>query len=97
MAGNGADGPILQLENVGVTYRGGVTALRATSVAFRGGEFAVLLGRSGAGKSTLLRTINFLVPPTTGRVVSREFGALGPPIRYASTGGAPRRSSSSIS
>lgn len=69
---------ILRLDNVGVTYSGGVTALRATRLAFRSGEFTVLLGRSGAGKSTLLRTINYLVPPTTGRVVSREFGALGP-------------------
>lgn len=69
---------ILQIDNVSVTYPGGVMALRPTRLAFRRGEFTVLLGRSGAGKSTLLRTINHLVPPTTGRVVSREFGALGP-------------------
>lgn len=77
MAANGADGPIVQLENVGVTYPGGVTALHATNISLHSGEFTVLLGRSGAGKSTLLRTINYLVPPTTGRVVSREFGVLG--------------------
>jgi phosphonate transport system ATP-binding protein len=78
MAGIGADGAILRLDNVGVTYPGGVTALRATSIAFRSSEFVVLLGRSGVGKSTLLRTLNHLVPPTTGRIVSREFGELGP-------------------
>jgi phosphonate transport system ATP-binding protein len=78
MLGDRADAPTLQLDNVSVTYPGGVTALRATKIAFRSGEVTVLLGRSGAGKSTLLRTINYLVPPTTGRVVSREFGALGP-------------------
>lgn len=72
------EGAILQLDNVGVTYPGGVTALRQTRLAFRSGEFIVLLGRSGAGKSTLLRAINHLVPPTAGRVVSREFGTLGP-------------------
>jgi phosphonate transport system ATP-binding protein len=77
MAGNGADGAILRLDKVSVTYRGGVKALRATSIAFGRGEFVVLLGRSGAGKSTLLRAINHLVPPTTGQVVSREFGVLG--------------------
>ena len=69
---------ILQLDNVGVTYPGGVTALRATRLSFRRGEITVLLGRSGAGKSTLLRTVNHLVVPTTGHVISREFGALGP-------------------
>ena len=69
---------ILRLDNVGVTYPGGVTALRATRLTFCRGEFTVLLGRSGAGKSTLLRTVNHLVAPTTGRVISREFGTLGP-------------------
>src|SRR5579859_7007918 len=77
MQGNGADGAILRLDKVSVTYRGGVKALRATSIAFGRREFVVLLGRSGAGKSTLLRAINHLVPPTTGQVVSREFGVLG--------------------
>lgn len=70
--------PILRLDNVGVVYPGGVTALRQTTLAFGSSEFTVLLGRSGAGKSTLLRTINHLVRPTTGRIVSREFGVLGP-------------------
>ena len=78
MCGDAASRAILHLENVGVTYRNGVTALRQTTIAFRRGEFAVLLGRSGAGKSTLLRTINHLVQPTTGRIVSGEFGVLGP-------------------
>jgi phosphonate transport system ATP-binding protein len=78
MATSGAGSIILQLDNVSVTYPGGVTALRGTSIAFHSGEFVVLLGRSGAGKSTLLRAINHLVPPTSGRVVSREFGVLGP-------------------
>ncbi len=78
MAGNGADSTIIRLDNVGVTYPGGVMALCATSIAFRTREFVVLLGRSGAGKSTLLRALNHLVPPTTGHIVSREFGVLGP-------------------
>ncbi|OZO32634.1 phosphonate ABC transporter ATP-binding protein [Pseudomonas aeruginosa] len=46
-----------------VVYPGGVTALRDTSIAFRRGEFTVLLGLSGAGKSTLLRSLNRLVTP----------------------------------
>jgi phosphonate transport system ATP-binding protein len=88
---------ILRLDNVAVTYPGGVMALRGTTIGFRSGEFSVLLGRSGAGKSTLLRAINHLVSPTSGRIVSREFGVLGPADLLRHTGGARRRSSSSIS
>jgi phosphonate transport system ATP-binding protein len=75
--GNGADSAIVRLDKVSVTYSGGVKALRSTSIAFGRGEFVVLLGRSGAGKSTLLRTINHLVEPSSGQVVSHEFGVLG--------------------
>ena len=78
MCNDATSDTILRLDNVGVVYPGGVTALRQTTVAFGSSEFTVLLGRSGAGKSTLLRTINHLVRPTTGRIVSREFGVLGP-------------------
>lgn len=78
MRGNTEPDAIIRLENVGVTYANGVTALRQTTIAFRRGQFTVLLGRSGAGKSTLLRTVNHLVPPSTGRIVSGEFGVLGP-------------------
>jgi phosphonate transport system ATP-binding protein len=68
----------LRLEDVGVTYPGGLVALQAVTLIFQRGEFAVLLGLSGAGKSTLLRTLNFLVRPTRGRLISPEFGELGP-------------------
>lgn len=67
---------MLRIENMGVTYPGNVLALRPTTVDFLKGEFTVLLGLSGAGKSTLLRALNHLVIPTTGRVVSAEFGVL---------------------
>jgi phosphonate transport system ATP-binding protein len=72
------DGHLIRIDNVSVTYPGGHCALRAVTVGFRSGEMTALLGRSGAGKSTLLRTLNYLVPPTNGRVVSREFGTLAP-------------------
>lgn len=68
--------PVLRLENVGVTYPGGVVALRSANLQFREGEFTVLLGLSGAGKSTLLRTLNLLVQPTTGQVISPRLGPL---------------------
>lgn len=67
---------MLRIEDMGVTYPGNVLALRPTTVDFHKGEFTVLLGLSGAGKSTLLRSLNHLVLPTAGKVISAEFGAL---------------------
>ncbi|QIB50098.1 MULTISPECIES: phosphonate ABC transporter ATP-binding protein [Pseudomonas] len=67
---------VLRVDRLSVVYPGGVAALRDTSVAFRRGEFTVLLGLSGAGKSTLLRSLNRLVMPTDG-TVSSELGELG--------------------
>jgi len=67
---------MLRIEDMGVTYPGNVLALRPTTVDFNKGEFTVLLGLSGAGKSTLLRSLNHLVQPTAGKVVSAEFGDL---------------------
>lgn len=69
---------MLRLNNVGVTYPGGGVALQSASIEFRKGEFTALLGLSGAGKSTLLRSLNLLVRPTTGEIISPEFGVLGP-------------------
>lgn len=69
-------GLMLRIEKMGVTYPGNVLALRPTTVDFHKGEFTVLLGLSGAGKSTLLRSLNHLVLPTTGKVLSAELGVL---------------------
>lgn len=69
-------GLMLRIEKMGVTYPGNVLALRPTTVDFHKGEFTVLLGLSGAGKSTLLRSLNHLVLPTTGKVISAELGVL---------------------
>ncbi len=78
MAETDAADAILRLDDVGVTYPGGAAALQSATIAFRAGEFTVLLGKSGAGKSTLLRVMVHLVRPSTGGVVSRELGLLGP-------------------
>ncbi|MEO0447380.1 MAG: phosphonate ABC transporter ATP-binding protein [Verrucomicrobiota bacterium] len=66
----------IELKGVGVTYEGGFEALQPLDLQIQRGQVIVLLGRSGAGKSTLLRTMNMLVPPTCGLVVSSEFGPL---------------------
>lgn len=67
---------ILKVSNLGVTYPGGIEALRKTSINFNLGEFTVLLGLSGAGKSSLLRSLNHLVIPSSGKIISGEFGEL---------------------
>jgi len=63
-------------DGVSVTFAGGVRALASVSVAFRAGEFTVLLGRSGAGKSTLLRCLNGLVRPHAGAIRVPRLGTV---------------------
>lgn len=67
---------MINLDGVGVTYPDGTLALHPVDLAFRQGEFTVLLGLSGAGKSTLLRTLNQLVVPSSGTISSAELGAI---------------------
>jgi len=61
--------PSVVLRGVGTRYPGGVTALEPLSLTIPAGQFVALVGASGAGKSTLLRTLNGLVPATSGEVV----------------------------
>lgn len=70
---------IISLDQVGVSYSNGVTALDSVSLHLNRGEFAVVLGSSGAGKSTLLRTLNYLTRPTSGRIVVEGLGDLNQP------------------
>jgi phosphonate transport system ATP-binding protein len=67
---------MIKLEQVSVTYPGGLTALQPTSIEFREGEITVLLGASGAGKSTLLRCLNYLTRPTSGAIEVIGLGQL---------------------
>jgi phosphonate transport system ATP-binding protein len=59
---------MIRFDNVSVTYRGGVRALRDIDLTIEDGEFVVIVGLSGAGKSTLLRALNGLVPATEGSI-----------------------------
>ena len=45
-----------------------VAVLHDIDLAAESGEILALLGASGSGKTTLLRSINRLVPLTTGRI-----------------------------
>lgn len=70
---------ILQIDRVTVTYGHQITAVDSVSLTLHQGEFVVVLGASGAGKSTLLRVINYLQPPTRGRINAQGLGDLTQP------------------
>jgi phosphonate transport system ATP-binding protein len=59
---------MIRFDNASVVYPGGVHALRELTLEIADGEMMVIVGLSGAGKSTLIRTINGLVPLTSGDV-----------------------------
>lgn len=51
-----------------ITYH---EALSGINLQVNEGETLAILGRNGAGKSTLLKTMAQVLPPTTGRVITR--------------------------
>ncbi|KAB2807902.1 amino acid ABC transporter ATP-binding protein [Pimelobacter simplex] len=60
--------PLLALDGVCVAYRHH-EVVHDVSLEVASGEVVALIGPSGAGKSSLLRAINFLEPPSKGRIV----------------------------
>jgi tungstate transport system ATP-binding protein len=75
---------IYRLQNVSKEYDSR-RVLQVDHLRICRGEVFALVGPSGAGKSTLLRLLNFLEPPTTGRIrfLDLEFGASQPiPLHY---------------
>ena len=75
---------VYRLLNVTKEYEGR-RVLQVDNLKIERGEVFALVGPSGAGKSTLLRLLNFLEPPSTGRIrfLDIEFGANQPmPLQY---------------
>ncbi|MCL7455118.1 MAG: phosphate ABC transporter ATP-binding protein [Anaerolineae bacterium] len=74
---------VYRLQNVTKAYDGR-RVLQVDHLKIQRGEVFSLVGPSGAGKSTLLRLLNFLEPPTAGRIrfLDVEFGPNQPvPLR----------------
>jgi len=62
---------VVKAEDLEKTYYMGkvaVPALRGVNLAFKRGEFVVVMGPSGSGKTTLLNLIGALDKPTRGKV-----------------------------
>jgi polar amino acid transport system ATP-binding protein len=60
--------PRIRIVEVSKRFRGGVEALRNTSLTVDRGEVVLVIGPSGSGKSTLLRCINRLETLTSGEI-----------------------------
>ncbi len=60
--------PIYQIERLKKEYDGR-TILDIERLDVHAGEILAIVGPSGAGKSTLLRLLNFLEPPSAGRII----------------------------
>jgi len=75
---------VIELEQVGRRFGGGVRALEGASLSIGSGEFVSVVGPSGCGKSTLLRMIAGLDAPTEGAIrLAERPGEQGmPPISY---------------
>lgn len=67
MARDDTEAPLLQVEDLHVSY-GTTVAVAGIDLVARHGETVCILGPSGCGKSTILRAIAGLEPPRRGRI-----------------------------
>jgi len=67
-AGDRGASPLLELNNVEVTYDEMILVLRGLSMTVQRGKIVALLGSNGAGKSTTLKAISGLLPSQNGEI-----------------------------
>ena len=58
----------ISMRDVTVRYPNGVVGLKGINLDIAAGEMVAIVGLSGSGKSSLIRTINGLVPVTSGQL-----------------------------
>jgi energy-coupling factor transporter ATP-binding protein EcfA2 len=66
--GQGVTRPLVEVERLGYTYPGGLSALKNISLKIGGSEFITIMGRNASGKTTLAKHFNRLLIPTRGRI-----------------------------
>ncbi len=64
---------IVEFNNVSMTYKPGIHALRNVSFRIGDGEFVFIIGMSGSGKSTLIKLLTCEENPTSGKVFIDDF------------------------
>ena len=67
--------PVLQVQHVTKRF-GGVTAVRAASLALAPGRVTSLIGPNGAGKTTLFNAVTGAIPCSEGRILFRADAAV---------------------
>ena len=72
---------MIELQNLSKIYESGgnrIEAIKNIDLTVEQGDIFGIIGLSGAGKSTLVRCINFLEPPTEGKVIfdGNDLGSL---------------------
>lgn len=72
--------PILQVEDIAVTYSQLIPALRGVSLTVPSGAIVALLGGNGAGKTTTLKTISNLIRAERGELTSGRIAYRGDAI-----------------
>ena len=59
---------MIELENVSMTYPGGIEALKNVNINIEKGEFVFIVGSSGSGKTTLFKLLLKEMAPTSGNI-----------------------------
>lgn len=59
---------MIELENVTMTYPGGMTALKDVNINIEKGEFVFIVGSSGSGKTTLIKLLLRELDATKGSI-----------------------------
>jgi branched-chain amino acid transport system ATP-binding protein len=69
---------LLSVNNLGVSYPGGIQVLWSISFGIDEGEIVALIGSNGAGKSTAIKTITGSLKPASGEILfsGRPIGML---------------------
>jgi len=68
--------PVIAIEGLSKTYKGGFQALKSVDLSIDKGEIFALLGPNGAGKTTLISIVCGIVTPSTGTVTVEGYDTI---------------------